>query len=206
MPTLWFAAIGWNTVPVRAAKDAPKQCWNTKRGLELLQENKRIENFAWGKLYRASLLEGIVFPQCRFEDIYTLYRIFARAQRIAMLPQRMYHYVQRKKSITNTKGFFTKDAQLLREMYEAFTYQQKKIQELYPQGIHLSYRNYFVVEVLTLTSMLLCPKNEIKNYDLLTTKGYTLPWKGCCAERWGRSCSCACCNAAEKEMNPADPV
>ena len=47
----------------------PKQCWNTKRGLELLQENKRIENFAWGKLYRASLLEGIVFPQCRFEDI-----------------------------------------------------------------------------------------------------------------------------------------
>lgn len=183
----------------------PKRCWNTKRGLELLQENKRIENFAWGKLYRASLLEGIVFPQCRFEDIYTLYRIFARAQRIAMLPQRMYHYVQRKKSITNTKGFFTKDAQLLREMYEAFTYQQKKIQELYPQGIHLSYRNYFVVEVLTLTSMLLCPKNEIKNYDLLTTKGYTLPERLLC-RTMGQIVQLRMRNAAEKEMNPADPV
>lgn len=83
----------------------PKQCWNTKRGLELLQENKRIENFAWGKLYRASLLEGIVFPQCRFEDIYTLYRIFARAQRIAMLPQRCIIMCSGKKASQIQKAF-----------------------------------------------------------------------------------------------------
>ena len=72
-------------------------------------------------------------------------------------------------------------------------------------GIHLSYRNYFVVEVLTLTSMLLCPKNEIKNYDLLTTKGYTLPERLLC-RTMGQIVQLRMRNAAEKEMNPADPV
>lgn len=53
--------------------------------------------------------------------------------------------------------------------------------------------------------MLLCPKNEIKNYDLLTTKGYTLPERLLC-RTMGQIVQLRMRNAAEKEMNPADPV
>lgn len=49
----------------------PKQCWNTKRGLELLQENKRIEKFCLGK---------------------TVPRVFARRHCISAVPFRRHLY------------------------------------------------------------------------------------------------------------------
>ena len=132
-------AVGfyWMEYPMIALRRPmlPQRVWNTEEALSLLLDNRRLENFAWGKLFRASLFEGITFPDCRFEDIYAIFQVFARAQRIVTVPQRFYHYTQRRGSITNARGLLVKDAALLNEMRAAFHYQQTQLQRQFPDTV-----------------------------------------------------------------------
>lgn len=58
---------------------------------------------SWGKLYRAQLLDDIVFPVGKIhEDIGTTYKIFLRANMITFIPDEMYFYFQRKGSILHS--------------------------------------------------------------------------------------------------------
>ena len=64
-----------------------------KQALEILFADKYIKNFLWNKLFSRSLFEGIVFPENKnFEDVYVLYRIFARAKTVVCLKESKYHY------------------------------------------------------------------------------------------------------------------
>ena len=54
----------------------------------------------WNKLYRRSVLEGILFPVGRTnEDEFWTYQVFARAARIARIELPLYYYFQRPGSI-----------------------------------------------------------------------------------------------------------
>ncbi len=54
----------------------------------------------WNKLYRRSVIEGIQFEKGKYhEDEFWTYRVFARAQRIAVIRRPMYRYLQRSASI-----------------------------------------------------------------------------------------------------------
>ena len=65
-------------------------------GLLQLLEETQVDNALYDKLYRRKLFDGIRFPEGRtFEDLAVLYRIFEAAERIACLPQPLYHYRQR---------------------------------------------------------------------------------------------------------------
>lgn len=60
----------------------------------------RLGNFAWNKLYKAELWNGIRFPTGKnFEDIRTMYKLFERASRIAVLKEPKYFYRIRQGSI-----------------------------------------------------------------------------------------------------------
>lgn len=78
------------------------RCWETEAlldreaALELLLEDGQMQNYLWDKLWRRELYDGITFPVGRsFEDIAVLYRLFLRSQRVLVLPQMMYYYLQR---------------------------------------------------------------------------------------------------------------
>lgn len=65
----------------------------------------RLKNFAWNKLYKAELWNGVRFPAGRtFEDILTTYKLFEKAVRIAILKEPKYCYRIRQNSITNELG------------------------------------------------------------------------------------------------------
>lgn len=54
----------------------------------------------WNKLYRASLFQKIRFPEGKIhEDEFTTYKVVNMAERIAVLPARLYYYRQRSDSI-----------------------------------------------------------------------------------------------------------
>ena len=64
---------------------------------------ERIHNFAWGKLYKKSLFDGIEFPYGRFfEDICTIPCVFGRANKGVFISDALYYYRQNANSITKT--------------------------------------------------------------------------------------------------------
>lgn len=72
----------------------------TEEALRLLLKNDRIQNNLWDKLYRREMFQGIAFPTGRvYEDFAVMDRVFVKAQRVAILPGRKYHYLMRADSI-----------------------------------------------------------------------------------------------------------
>ncbi len=69
-----------------------------------LLHDVQIQSLVWNKLYRRSLFtdEGIVFPAMCFEDMATANKLFAHANRVAVLDRPLYYYNQRSTSTLAT--------------------------------------------------------------------------------------------------------
>ena len=60
---------------------------------------------AWNKLYKKELFKNIRFPEGMvYEDVATTHKVLRQAERIAFIPDRLYYYVFRKTSISNTRS------------------------------------------------------------------------------------------------------
>lgn len=69
--------------------------------------DRKIKNFAWGKLYHRRLFDGIVFPAGQmFEDINTIYKVFLQSSRVVYTDMKGYYYRRRRGAITQTKSIF----------------------------------------------------------------------------------------------------
>ena len=68
-----------------------------QRALDLLS----IPTFAWNKLYARELFTepGIAFPSIYYEDVATIARVLARAERVAVTHKPLYHYCLRSSGI-----------------------------------------------------------------------------------------------------------
>ncbi len=76
--------------------------------IALLVADVVLQNYAWNKLYLASLWDGVRFPEGRvFEDVATTYRVLRPARRVAILPEAKYVYeplptgIVRRRSVKN---------------------------------------------------------------------------------------------------------
>lgn len=75
---------------------------NVKAMSELLID-QRIQNLAWDKLYRRELFRGVAYPVgVAFEDIPTTYKLFMKAEKIAIVDKPLYYYLKRTESISGT--------------------------------------------------------------------------------------------------------
>lgn len=83
---------------------------DSTEGLRRLLEDTVIRNYAWGKLYRAELFEGVRYPEgMTYEDIPTTYLLFDKAKRIVKIPDYLYYYAFRSGSISyamTQRGFY----------------------------------------------------------------------------------------------------
>lgn len=60
-------------------------------------------NYIWGVLYNRAVFDGISFVEnIRYEDLEIHHRLFARARRIAYLPEKLYFYRKHNESFINT--------------------------------------------------------------------------------------------------------
>ncbi len=74
---------------------------NRDAALRQLFRDRLVKNYLWDKIYKRSLFDGIRFPLGRtYEDIATLYRVFARIQKFAFSNVPGYYYRIHASSIT----------------------------------------------------------------------------------------------------------
>ncbi len=75
--------------------------WDKHTALKKLVEDTDIKSYAWGKLYKRELFDGVRYPNGRnYEDIATTYFLFDKADRIAKIPDFLYYYLIRKDGIS----------------------------------------------------------------------------------------------------------
>lgn len=73
--------------------------------LSSLVLERRVNNTAWNKFYRASLFETVRFPEgIIFEDIATTWRIFSNCEKLAYIPSCLIHYRKRENSLSNIRS------------------------------------------------------------------------------------------------------
>lgn len=106
----------------------------------------RQENYAWNKLYRAELWDGVRFPVgLNFEDIATIYKTFEGAGSIAFLRNPKYYYCIRPDSISGTKDFAFR-----RDIYQAIIARYEDVAPRMPQfkpPLFRRVRNWYVHEL-----------------------------------------------------------
>ncbi len=147
--------------------------------LKLLLKNTKVNNYPWGKLYRAKVFRGVSFPEKRqvFEDVCTVFKLFMNADTIVTMPQRYYHYVQRKGSFMNKNGVFAMDVETLLQMRPAFEYQEMMLKQAYPDAQISNAQNFFVTNLLVLYAMIIFVKRkEIHAYPLPYLELSEQPW------------------------------
>ncbi len=83
------------------------ECLTAKEAIEQSLTEGSFGCFAWNKLYKAELWSNIRFPEpnCAYEDMAIMYRVFEKAARISYLNKPLYYYRQRKGSITHNVSF-----------------------------------------------------------------------------------------------------
>ncbi len=82
-----------------------EQVYGNLEALRKLVEDDEIKNYAWGKLYRAELFDGVRYPDGRnYEDIATTYYLFDRAKKVVKIPYYLYYYLIRDDSISFNKS------------------------------------------------------------------------------------------------------
>ena len=137
--------------------------------LKLLLKNTKVNNYPWGKLFRSKLFDEVEFSANWrvFEDVCTIFKLFINSDKIVTMPQRFYHYVQRKGSFMNQKGVFFMDVETLLMMRSAFEYQETMLQQEFPDAEISNAQNYFMTNVLVLYAMFVFVKRkDIHNYSL----------------------------------------
>ena len=98
-----------------------------KEAMKELIKNEYIKNFAWGKLYLASIAKKYPFKKgAYFEDAFWQHHIINEVNRYGVLPTPLYYYRQRENSISG--NFSIRNLDLLKGYEE----RMKFIQENYP--------------------------------------------------------------------------
>lgn len=86
------------------ADDAPFVLTREEAMRELIK-NFYVKNFAWGRIYKASLAKAHAFPFGKyFEDSYWQHLMIHDCTRYGVLPAPLYYYRQRPNSISNNLG------------------------------------------------------------------------------------------------------
>ncbi|WP_049945684.1 glycosyltransferase [Butyrivibrio sp. LC3010] len=81
--------------------DDETQIFNRHDALLKLVEDKEIKSYAWGKLYKKELFDGVRYPDGRnYEDIATTYLLFDKAERVVKIPDYLYYYLIREDGIS----------------------------------------------------------------------------------------------------------
>lgn len=72
--------------------------------IEIINDDT-IQSYCWGRIYKKSLFNGVVFPVGRnYEDLAVNYRLFDNAKTLCTINRPLYHYVIRKGSMSFNDG------------------------------------------------------------------------------------------------------
>lgn len=133
-------------------------CWDNITALQMLAKGKKFNNYPWGKITRKSCFDGVAFPEDMpgFEDTYTIFKSFANAKRVGTIPNRFYHYVQRRGSLTNRMSL-----QTVYLMRKAYFYQEDYLKNRFPdETFSFDLAQYNTDMVIIYTLIVFCHRKD----------------------------------------------
>ena len=128
-----------------------------------LVKNKKIKNFAWGKLYKTKIIKEIPFKKgVLFEDVFWAHQVMHHVNRYVILEQPFYYYFQRDDSIVGT--FTPNHLDLIKGMKERHDF----LKQYYPNLVNKSYEQILETCLVQYHLLLINKekkhKKEIRNY------------------------------------------
>lgn len=118
------------------SQNDPYTILNNKELMTELIINERVKNFAWGKLYKTSIILGVPFKKgVLFEDVFWAHQVMHRVNTYVMLHQPLCYYFQRSDSIVST--YTPRNLDIIKGLKE----RHKFIKEFYNNLSHESLKN-----------------------------------------------------------------
>lgn len=103
---------------------------------ELINDNK-FKQHVWNKLYKYELIKGIPFEKGRYhEDVFWSYQIVGKAERVTILKDSLYNYVQRKGSIMGN-SYSVKRLDGLDALKKQCEYVKERFPDLYDNALYV---------------------------------------------------------------------
>lgn len=121
--------------------DKPIIC-NRDQSMEMLMTDKVLHNYAWDKLYKLELFEGLRYPEgIIYEDIAFTFRVMYRVNRIVVHAQPKYHYLVRPGSIVSHRYTVHRNLSYFNSEYILMTFMvehgfENGAKHLVRRGIH----------------------------------------------------------------------
>lgn len=112
-----------NVLRLRNAANMPEM--GKLEALRRLVLEDGVYQTVWNKLYRRDVIEGIPFAVGKLnEDEFWTYRVIDRIEKLAVVPEPLYHYLQRSSSIIGT-GYNIRRLDGLEARFQRMEYLQK---------------------------------------------------------------------------------
>ena len=161
----FYEIYNGKVIGVRDTKDL-QELSKTEAIKELLIDTN-IQSYAWNKLFKKELFEGLEFPTNKnFEDIATTLLLFEKANKVVLFEDPKYYYVRRDNSIVGVRNYKTyKD--YLDVIYDKYFYLDGKYQEL---DLYNAYN--FIINMIWVYTIIVAfdledvYKDFVKQYDL----------------------------------------
>lgn len=84
-------------------QEEPPVLLNNELLMKELVINEKVKNFAWGKLFKTSLIKDLPFKKgVLFEDVYWAHRVMHQVERYVMVHKALIYYFQRPDSIVSS--------------------------------------------------------------------------------------------------------
>ena len=115
-------------IGVRDSKDLIN--FNKLDAMKELLMDSRIQSYAWNKLFKRDLFNGLEFPTGKnFEDIATTLLLFEKANKVTLLEEPKYYYLRRDDSIVGVRNYKTY-MDYLEVIYDKYLYLKDKYPEI----------------------------------------------------------------------------
>lgn len=115
-------------IGVRDSKDLVN--FNKLDAMKELLMDSRIQSYAWNKLFKRDLFNGLEFPTGKnFEDIATTLLLFEKANKVTLLEEPKYYYLRRDDSIVGVRNYKTY-MDYLEVIYDKYLYLKDKYPEI----------------------------------------------------------------------------
>ena len=141
----------YNGKLISVRKNDKLEKFNKTEAIKELLIDSKIQSYAWNKLFKRELFDGIIFPTNKnFEDIATTLLLFEKAEKVVLLEEPKYHYLRRNDSIIGKKNYKTYN-DYLNVIYDKFFYLDGKYHELdlynaYNFVINMIFKRYLLLQ------------------------------------------------------------
>lgn len=114
-----------------------EEVFDTHSAMSEIIVDGKLKQHVWNKLYKRKLIEDIPFEKGKYhEDVFWSYQVFGRAQKVSLMKESFYNYVQRSNSIMG-ESYSVKRLDALDAMKQRCEFVRVNFPDLYDKALYI---------------------------------------------------------------------